>query len=108
MLQGQDQDPPEGEPRKRIAFLGTEVRTHSHAQHFLDRLALGYGWRGGWQDPRLEIASVFIDQFPDKRDLARERVRKYGLKLYPGIEEALTLGTGKLAVDGLVIISPAV
>ncbi|MFP6881535.1 MAG: hypothetical protein VCA34_11320 [Roseibacillus sp.] len=105
MLQGQDQDPPEGEPRKRIAFLGTEVRTHSHAQHFLDRLALGYGWRGGWQDPRLEIASVFIDQFPDKRDLARERVRKYGLKLYPSIEEALTLGTGKLAVDGVVIIA---
>ena len=28
-------------PRKRIAFLGTEVRTHSHAQHFLDRHAMG-------------------------------------------------------------------
>ena len=26
------------ERRKRIAFLGTEVRRHSHAQHFLDRL----------------------------------------------------------------------
>ena len=29
---------------KRIAFLGTEVRLHSHAQHFLDRLTLGYAW----------------------------------------------------------------
>jgi hypothetical protein len=90
--------------RKKIAFLGTEVRTHSHAQHFLDRLALGYGWRGGWQEPRLDIASVFIDQFPEG-DLARERVKKYGLKLYPSIAEALTLGTGKLAVDGVVIIA---
>ena len=25
-----------GAARKRIAFLGTEVRTHSHAQHFLE------------------------------------------------------------------------
>jgi len=90
--------------RRKIAFLGTEVRTHSHAQHFLDRLALGYGWRGGWQEPRVDIASIFIDQFPDG-DLGRERVEKYGLKLYPSITEALTLGTGKLAVDGVVIIA---
>ena len=36
-------------PRKKVAFLGTEVRLHSHAQHFLDRMTLGYAWRGGWQ-----------------------------------------------------------
>ncbi|HAT18668.1 MAG TPA: hypothetical protein DCS85_00780, partial [Verrucomicrobiales bacterium] len=94
-----------GTTRKKIAFLGSVVRTHSHSQHFLDRLALGYGWRGAWQEPRLEIASVFIDQFPDQTDLARQRVKKYGLKLYPEIEEALTLVTGKLAVDGVVIIA---
>jgi hypothetical protein len=91
--------------RKRIAFLGTEVRTHSHSQHFLDRLALGYGWRGGWQEPRVDIASVYIDQFPQDGDLGRDRVKRYGLKLYPSIEQALTLGTGKLAVDGVVIIA---
>jgi hypothetical protein len=90
--------------RKRVAFLGTEVRTHSHAQHFLDRMALGYGWKGGWQEPRVELASVYIDQFPET-DLARARVAKYGLKLAPSIAEALTLGTGKLAVDGVVIIA---
>ena len=93
-----------GGARKKIAFLGTEVRTHSHAQHFLDRLAMGYGWRGAWQAPRVDIASVYIDQFP-KGDLGHERVRKYGLKLYPTISEALTLGTVKLAVDGVVIIA---
>ena len=93
-------------PRKKIAFLGTVVHTHSHAQHFLDRLALGYGWRGQWQNPRLEIASVYIDQFPQgDADLGHQRVKKYGLKLYPSIEDALTLGTGKLAVDGVVIIA---
>jgi hypothetical protein len=91
-------------PRKKIAFLGTEVRLHSHAQHFLDRLTLGYGWRGNWQEPRVDVASVFIDQFPDG-DLARSRVERHGLKLYPTIAEALTLGGSKLAVDGVVIIA---
>lgn len=90
--------------RKKIAFLGTEVRTHSHAQHFLDRLTLGYGWRGSWQLPRLDVASVFIDQFPNG-DLARQRIERHKLNLCPTIADALTLGTGKLAVDGVVIIA---
>lgn len=90
--------------KKRVAFLGTEVRTHSHAQHFLDRLTLGYGWRGAWQEPRVEVASVYIDQFPEG-DLAKERIQRHGLTIYPSIAETLTLGTGKLAVDGVVIIA---
>jgi hypothetical protein len=35
-------------PRKRIAFLATEMRVLSHAQQFLDRFAMGYAWRGCW------------------------------------------------------------
>lgn len=89
--------------RKRIAFLGTEVRTHSHAQHFLDRHAIGYTFGGTWQKPAFDIASVYIDQHP-QGDLAPERIKKYGLTEYHSIEEALTLGTGRLAVDGVVII----
>lgn len=95
---------PDSTPRKRIAFLGTEVRRHSHAQHFLDRLGMGYTWRGKWRAPRLEIAAVYIDQFP-KGDLAKERIAKYKLKSVPTIADALTLGTEKLAVDGVVIIA---
>ncbi|HEY3395030.1 MAG TPA: hypothetical protein VGK58_20165, partial [Lacipirellulaceae bacterium] len=90
--------------RKKVALLGTEVRLHSHAQHFLDRMTLGYAWGGGWQEPRVEVASVFIDQFPEG-DLARGRVKRHGLKLFPTIAEALTLGGEKLAVDGVVIIA---
>lgn len=90
--------------RKKVAFLGTEVRLHSHAQHFLDRMTLGYAWGGGWQEPRVDVASVFIDQFPEG-DLGRGRQKRHGLKLYPTIAEALTLGGEKLAVDGVVIIA---
>jgi hypothetical protein len=90
-------------PRKKIAFLGTEVREHSHAQHFLDRLTLGYAWGSQWIAPRVDIASIFIDQFPQK-DLARERIRRHKLRQFPTIAEALTLGGSRLAVDGVVII----
>ncbi|MCA9185080.1 MAG: hypothetical protein R3E01_03250 [Pirellulaceae bacterium] len=91
-------------PRKKIAFLGTEVRQHSHAQHFLDRLTQGYAWQSNWTAPRVDVASVYIDQFPDG-DLARHRIEKHKLKQFPSITEALTLGGDKLAVDGVVIIA---
>src|SRR5690606_3719593 len=90
--------------KKKVAFLGTEVRTHSHAQHFLDRMTLGYGWGGKWQEPRVEVASVYIDQCPE-RDLARGRIERHALRRFDTIADALTLGTGELAVDGVVIIA---
>ena len=90
--------------RKRIAFLGTVIREYSHAQHFLDRQTLGYTWQGRWQAPRFDVASVFIDQFPE-RDLAKGRIARHHLRQFPTIAEALTLGGEQLAVDGVVIIA---
>lgn len=89
--------------RPRIAFLGTVDRRHSHAQHFLDRHLLGYTWKNGWQLPRIELASIYMDQRPEG-DLSQERIRRHKLNAYPTIEEALTLGGDKLAVDGVIII----
>lgn len=89
--------------RKRIALLGTEVRTHSHAQHFIDRFLLGYSWTSGWRRPDVDLVSLYIDQFPEG-DLARSTAKRHGVPIYPTIAEALTLGTSKLAVDGVVII----
>ena len=92
-----------GKP-KTVAFLGTEVRRHSHAQHFLDRLTAGYSWGGRWQKPRVDVASVFIDQFPDG-DLGKQRIAKHNLKQLDNIADCLTLGGRDLAVDGVVIIA---
>jgi hypothetical protein len=36
--------------------------------------------------------------------LARDRTKRHGLKQFPSVSEALTLGGSKLAVDGVVII----
>lgn len=91
-------------PRKRIAFIGTVLTNLSHTQHFFDRLMLGYTWKGGWQEPRLEMAGVHIAQFPEKDDLGRARLQRYGLTNSPSVREALTLGGRDLAVDGVVVI----
>lgn len=90
-------------PRKKIALIGTEVRTHSHAQHFVDRFLVGYGWEGSWRKPEVELVSLYIDQFPEG-DLARSTAARHGVPIHQSIAEALTLGTSKLAVDGVVII----
>jgi hypothetical protein len=89
--------------RKKIALIGTEVRRHSHAQHFVDRFLLGYTWEGGWRRPDVDLVSLYIDQFPEG-DLARAAAKRHNVPIYPSIAEALTLGTSKLAVDGVVII----
>ena len=90
--------------RKRIALIGTEVREHSQAQHFIDRFLLGYTWKGGWRRPDVDLVSLYIDQFP-KNDLARGTARRHNVPIYPTIAEALTLGGSKLAVDGVVVIA---
>lgn len=89
--------------RKTIALIGTEVRTHSHAQHFIDRFLLGYSWQGAWRKPDVDLVSLYIDQFPEG-DLARGTAKRFNIPIYPTIADALTRGTGKLAVDGVVII----
>lgn len=89
--------------RKKIAFLGTTVFTHSHSQHFLDRFAMGYAMGGQWQTPACDLVSVYIDQFGEN-DIGRQRIEKYQLKQFSSIAQALTLGGSKLAVDGVLII----
>lgn len=90
--------------KKKIAFLGTVIFKHSHAQHFIDRLCEGYTWQGTWQEPRLEVASAYIAQFPEGSDLGRERLQRYKLNAASSVTEALTLGGDKLAVDGIFLI----
>lgn len=89
--------------RKKVALIGTIDRPLSHAQHFLDRMILGYSWDGGWHDPDVDLVAIYMDQFPEG-DLCRARSKRFGIPIYPTVAEALTRGTSKLAVDGVVLI----
>ncbi len=90
-------------PRKKIALVGTVMTTHSHAQHFIDRHLMGYGWGSGWHRPEVDLVALYLDQFPEK-DLGRARAQQFNLPLYGSIAETLCRGGSKLAVDGVVII----
>ena len=90
--------------RPRIAAIVTEYRKASHAQGIVDRFLDGYGWESRHYHPRVDIVSMYLDQKP-RNDLSEERVRRHpGLKIYPTIAEALTLGGDRLAVDGVLSI----
>ena len=46
---------------------------------------------------------MYVDQFPEN-DLARHWSERSGVPIAASIREALTLGTGTIAVDGVLII----
>ena len=100
-----EQAQPEGPTRRpRIAAVVTEYRRYSHAQHILDRFLIGYGWGNRHHRPDMDLVSLYVDQQPES-DLSRARSEEFpGMKIYPTIDEALTLGGDGLAVDGVLLI----
>lgn len=116
--------------RPRVAALCTVYRPRSHADvivskllgdyswpHVYDRDALDYGETvrtltetplptdtdGRIRRPRVGVASMFIDQFPEN-DLSRGWSERTGVPILPTIREALTLGTDTVAVNGVLIV----
>lgn len=106
-LQAQPQFTPErgttSEAPKRIAVIASIYRYLSHAQHFCDRLLVGYPINGRWHRPNVEIVSLFVDQRPDN-DQSLDRAREFGFSVYPTIAEALRCGGDQLAVDGVLLV----
>ncbi len=91
-------------PPKRIAAIVTEYRHNSHADVIVGRLLQTYTLDDKGKQPNLKLVSLYTDQVP-KNDTSRKWAAKYGVPIYETVEEALTLGTGKLAVDGVLLVA---
>lgn len=89
--------------RKRVAGIVTEYRHYSHADVALGRILGGYSANGVHQPPRTQLVSLFTHQKP-QNDMAPDLAARFGFRIYPTIREALTLGSGKLAVDAVVFV----
>ena len=91
--------------RLKLAGVVTAYRKYLHPQHVIDRFLEGYGWGGVHHKPAMDMVSLYVDQ-KGEGDVFQERAdRHHEMKLCSSIEEALTLGTGKLAVDGVVVVA---
>jgi hypothetical protein len=90
--------------RPRIAVLANVYRTHLHTQHIIDRVLEGYNWGGVFRRPALDVVSIYVEQ-RGPGDLVPERAERHRqMKVCSSVAEALTLGTGSLAVDGVIYI----
>jgi hypothetical protein len=90
--------------RPKLAAVTTVYRKYSHTQHIVDRYLEGYGWNGTHHHPEMDLIALYVDQV-GADDLSRDRAARFpGMKIYPTVTEALTCGTSKLAVDGVVLV----
>ena len=91
-------------PPKRIAAVVTEYRHNSHADVIVSRLLLTHTLDGKGERPNLKLVSLYTDQIP-KSDTSRKWAKKFNVPIYQTVEQTLTLGTGKLAVDGVLLVA---
>lgn len=89
-------------PKKRVAALIAKWFPHSHPDVILGRILKTDTMDGKGRPYDLELAAVYVD-LPGERTLCESLAKTYGFKIAATPEEALTLGTGKLAVDGVIL-----
>jgi len=90
--------------RPQIAVLANIYGRRLHTEHIVDRILDGYGWNGVFRKPSLEVVSIYVEQ-RGEGDLVPERAERHPeMKVYNSVADALTRGTGSLAVDGVVYI----
>lgn len=85
-----------------VAAVVTVYRKNSHADVIVGKILEGFQQDGG-KGPDLRLVSLFTDQVPNG-DLSRELAEKHGFRIAKTIDEAITLGTDKVQVAGVLSI----
>lgn len=96
----ESKNPPE---LKKLAAVVTVYTKHSHADILLGRYLEGATVGVRQEHPRFKLVSLYMDQTP-KEEIGRGLAQQNGVRLSPTPADAITLGTGKLAVDGVLLI----
>lgn len=88
---------------KKVAVVASVYWYLSHAYHIAGRFLDGYMKGDEHHFPEFGVASAYVEQVK-ANDLSHELATEHGFRESKTIEDALTLGTGKLAVDGVLLI----
>ena len=91
-------------PTRRVAAIVTEYRHNSHADLIVSPLLLTDMLDGTGRDSPLKLASLYTDQKPPN-DISRLLAASHRFPIKTNIGDALTLGTDKLAVAGILLIA---
>lgn len=86
-----------------VAAIVSVYTPNSHADVIVGKILEGYQQDGG-AGPNLELVSLFTDQVPSQ-DMSREKARKHGFRLSETVDDALTFGTDRLQVAGVLCIA---
>ena len=96
--------PSNAPPTRKIAAIATVYYHNSHADLIVSRLLQTDTLDGKGKDSPLQLASLYTDQKPEK-DISRLLAASHRFRVSETVEDALTLGTGRLAVDGVLLIA---
>src|SRR5947209_2022675 len=91
----------EKKPRP-VAAIVTRYDRGLHADVLIGRILEGWRHDGG-PGPALTLAALYLDQAAEG-DLGRKMAAKHRIRIVPTIEDALTLGTGRVVVDGVLSV----
>ena len=90
--------------RKKIAAVITSYFPRSHADVIVTKFLKGFPTDDGLLAPEVDVVSMYLDQVHFGDDIGCAIAEEYGVPMFGSINQALTLGGDKLAVDGVLLI----
>ncbi|MEY4185330.1 MAG: hypothetical protein RIT02_364 [Planctomycetota bacterium] len=87
-----------------VAALITAYYPVSHADVIVSKILEGYLRNGGEPRPGLKLVSMYVEQ-RHPHDISGELAKRYGVRVCGSIDEAISLGTDRVQVAGVLGIA---
>ncbi len=93
-----------GQEKISVAGITTLYQKNTHADVLIGRVLASDTLNEKGRSSDLKLVSLYVDQVKEN-DISRFMSKKYGFPIFEDVGKTLTLGTGKLAVEGVVLVA---